>query len=217
MTQKTTVVAVLNQKGGAGKTTIATNVASWLHAEGQKTMLVDLDPQGSATDWSDTRDGDQDLCPVIRMGKGVARDLRKLANDNEWIIIDGAPQVSELAVAAIKSADIVIIPTQPSPYDIWACADLVDLIKDRQEIMEGRPIAAFLVSRAIKNTKLSGEILTALKGYELPIMRSITHQRVDYPDTAKVGDSIVDLPRDNKARLEIRAIANELKEMREQL
>ena len=217
MAQKTTVVAILNQKGGAGKTTIATNVASWLHAEGQKTMLVDLDPQGSATDWSDTRDGDQDLCPVIRMGKGVARDLRKLANDNEWIIIDGAPQVSELAVAAIKSADIVIIPTQPSPYDIWSVADLRELIKERQEIMEGKPYAAFLVSRAIKNTTLSGEILDALKGYELPIMRSMTTQKVDYPNTAKAGRSVVDLPKDNKARLEIRAIANELKEMREQL
>ena len=217
MAPKTTVVAILNQKGGAGKTTIATNVASWLHAEGQKTMLVDLDPQGSATDWSDTRDGDQDLCPVIRMGKGVARDLRKLANDNEWIIIDGAPQVSELAVAAIKSADIVIIPTQPSPYDIWACADLCELLKSRQEVTDGRPLGAFIVSRAIKNTTLSSEILDALKGYELPIMRCMTTQKVDYPNTAKAGRSVVDLPKDNKARLEIRAIANELKEMREQL
>lgn len=217
MAKKTTVVAILNQKGGSGKTTISTNLASWLHAQGESTLLVDLDPQGSATDWADQRQGDEDLCPVIGMGQSIARDLKKVARDVDWVIIDGAPQVASLAVAAIKAADIILIPTQPSPYDIWACAELVDLVKDRQELMEGRPHAAFLVSRAIKNSTLSSEILTALKGYELPIMRNVTTQKVDYPNTAKAGESIADLPKDNKARLEIRAIANELTEMRDSL
>lgn len=205
------VIAVLNQKGGSGKTTISTNVASWLHNEGESTLLVDLDPQGSASDWADAREGD-DLCPVVRMGKSIARDLPKVAREYDWVVIDGAPQVSELAAAAVRAADLVLIPVQPSPYDIWACSDLVDLLKARQEVTDGEPRGAFVVSRAIKNTRLSGEVMQALESYELPVFANGTTQKVDYANTAKWGGSIIDLDAEHKARFEIKALVKEVKE-----
>jgi len=209
------VIAVLNQKGGAGKTTISTNLASFLHSQGESTLLVDLDPQASASDWADAREGD-DLCPVIRMGKSISRDLPKISREitrgYDWIVIDGAPQVSELAAAAVRAADLVLIPVQPSPYDIWACSDLVELLKARQEVTDGYPQGAFIVSRAIKNTRLSGEIMAALEGYELPIFANGTTQKVDYANTAKWGGSVVDLPKDHKANIEIKMLVEELKE-----
>lgn len=206
-----TVIAVLNQKGGSGKTTTATNLATHLHAGQESTLLVDLDPQGSASDWADERDGD-DLCPVVRMGKSLARDLPKVANGYKWVVIDGAPQVAELAAAAIKAADVVIIPVQPSPYDIWACADLTELIKARQEVTDGKPKAAFMVSRSIQNTRLSGEVGSALDSYELHTLKRGTTQRVDYADTAKFGGTVLDLPEEHKARHEFKMLTREIKE-----
>ena len=208
------IVAVVNQKGGVGKTTIATNTASQLHSTGQKVILVDLDPQGSSTDWADAREG-EDIFPVIRMGKSIARDLPKVCRDYDWVIIDGAPQVSELAAAAIRAADLVLIPVQPSPYDVWACADIVELIKTRQEVTDGEPKAAFIISRAIKGTNLSREVSEVLDGYGLPVLQNRTTQRVQYAETAKTGGSVLDLDNDHQARFEIRMIAKELEKVME--
>ncbi|HGG9422398.1 TPA: peptide transporter, partial [Neisseria meningitidis] len=73
-------------------------------------------------------------------------------------MIDGAPQTADLAISAIKASDLVLIPVQPSPYDIWATADLVNLIKQRIKLIDGNLKAAFLINRTIKGTKIGGEI-----------------------------------------------------------
>jgi len=125
-------------------------------------------------------------------------------------VIDGAPQIARLAAAAVKAADMVIIPCQPSPYDIWAAADLVDVIKARQDVTDGKPKVAFVVSRAIKNTKLGKEILEALDGYKLPVFKSSTTQRVAYPTTAAEGKTVFIEPESEAAR-EIMAIREEIK------
>lgn len=129
-------IAVLNQKGGSGKTTIATHLARAWQLAGLDVLLVDSDPQGSARDWAAVRE-DQPV-PVVGIDRPtIERDLRALGH-KQRIVIDGAPQAADLAASAIKAADLVLIPVQPSPYDIWAAADLVELIKARQEITDGR-------------------------------------------------------------------------------
>ena len=77
-------------------------------------------------------------------------------------MIDGAPQIAKLSAVAVKVADLVLIPVQPSPFDVWACADLVEMIEARRAVTGDRPLAFFVVSRAIKNTKLGGEVAGAL-------------------------------------------------------
>jgi cellulose biosynthesis protein BcsQ len=117
------VIAVLNQKGGSGKTTIATHLARALQLDGADVLLVVSDPQGSARDWAAVRD-DQPV-PVVGIDRPtIERDLKSVAR-KDYVVIDGAPQAADLAVSAIKAADFVLIPVQPSPYDIWATADLV--------------------------------------------------------------------------------------------
>lgn len=204
------IVSVLNQKGGVGKTTIAVNVASQLHKEGNKVLLVDLDPQQSSTDWSAASENVG--VTVISMAKNLAKDLPGIARNYDFVLVDGAPQVAELAALAIKVSDCVLIPCQPSPLDVWACSDLVDVIKTRQEITDGKPKTAFVVSAAVKGTRLSKEVIEALTEYELPIFTNQTTRSVSYAEVMKSGSSVIDLITSSQSRKEIEALTNELKE-----
>ena len=202
------VIAVLNQKGGSGKTTIATHIARALQIGGADVLLVDSDPQGSARDWAAVRE-DQPLTVVGIDRPTIDRDLKNVAR-KDFVVIDGAPQAADLAVSAIKAASFILIPVQPSPYDIWATADLVDLVKQRIEVTDGKLQAAFVVSRAIKGTRIGGEVAEALAGYGLPVLESRITQRVSYPGTAASGTTVLDAEPDGDAAAEIRALAAEI-------
>jgi len=205
------VIAVLNQKGGSGKTTIATHLARALQMDGADVLLVDSDPQGSARDWSAARE-DQPLTVVGIDRPTIDRDVKNVARKVDFVVIDGAPQAADLAVSAIKAADFILIPVQPSPYDIWATSDLVELVKQRIEITDGKLQAAFVVSRAIKGTRISGEVAEALAGYGLPILDTRITQRVSYPGTAAVGMTVLEAEPEGDAAAEIRALAIEIKQ-----
>lgn len=207
----TQIIAVLNQKGGSGKTTIATNLAHALKLAEANVLLVDADPQGSARDWNEANGGQ--LLPVVGLDRETLPvDLKAIMSGYDFVVIDGAPQIAKLAAAAVKTADVVLIPVQPSPYDIWAAADLVEVIKARQDITEGKPAAAFVISRAIKHTKLSGEVTEALNGYGFPILPHGTTQRVIYPTSAASGQTVFSEP-NNPAIAEIEAIAKDILEL----
>lgn len=201
---------MLNQKGGSGKTTIATHLARALQLDGADVLLVDSDPQGSARDWAAVRE-DQPLTVVGIDRPTIDRDLKNVAR-KDFVVIDGAPQAADLAVSAIKAADFILIPVQPSPYDIWATSDLVELVKQRIELTDGRLQAAFVVSRAIKGTRIGAEITEALIGYGLPVLDSRITQRVSYPGTAAAGTTVLEAEPESDAANEIRALANEIKQ-----
>lgn len=204
------ILAVLNEKGGVGKTTIATNVARGLQKAGHEVVLVDSDPQGSARDWYAAGEN-KPLPPVIGMDRPAQfKDLPRTTRGFDWVVIDGSPSVEALAVAAIKAADFVLIPVQPSPYDIWAAESLVELVKARQEITDGKLKAAFVVSRQIVGTKLVGEARQALEGYGLPILASFTSQRVIYANSATSGSTVLDAEPEGAAAKEIQAITEEV-------
>lgn len=203
------VIAVLNQKGGSGKTTIATHLARALQLEGADVLLVDSDPQGSARDWAAVRE-DQPLTVVGIDRPTIDRDVKAIGQ-RDFVVIDGAPQAADLAVSAIKAADFVLIPVQPSPYDIWATADLVELVKQRIEVTDGRLQAAFVVSRAIKGTKIGAEVAEALSGYGLPVLESRITQRVIYPTTAASGTTVQDSEPEGEAAKEVFRLAAEIK------
>ena len=198
------VIAVLNQKGGAGKTTIATHLARALQIGGAEVLLVDSDPQGSARDWSAVRE-DQPV-PVVGIDRPtIDRDLKSIVRKG-FVVIDGAPQAHALAVSAIKAANLVLIPVQPSPYDIWATSDLVELVKQRQELTDGALQAVFVVSRAIKGTRIGAEATEALAGYDLPVLDARITQRVIYPGSAAAGTTVLDQDPGSDAAQEVRAL-----------
>lgn len=134
--------------------------------------------------------------------ESLATDINSVKDSYDFIVIDGAPSIAK--------ADFILIPVQPSPWDIWATSDLVDIIKARQEVTDGKPIAAFVISRVIKNTKLSMEVIEALEPYKLPILNSYTSQRI-YPTSASEGKTVfTEHNMFNDATLEIDAIRDEI-------
>lgn len=202
------IISILNPKGGSGKTTLSTNLARAFHDRGYKVLLVDSDPQGSASDWHAACDDNP--IPFIAYGKpDNLKALPGIAVPYDIVLIDGAAKLENMIAAAVKVSDAVLIPVQPSPYDIWAASDLVDLIKARQEVTDGKPQAAFVVSRAVRNTKLAHEISAALAEYDIPVFESLTMQRQTYPRTASEGMTVFD-GTNKAAENEITAIAAEL-------
>jgi len=136
------ILALLNQKGGVGKTTLATHIAGELAMRGQHVVLLDADPQGSSLDWTQRRS--QQGLPRLFSAVGLARETLhqeapELARRADHVVIDGPPRIAALARSALLAAERVLIPVQPSPYDLWASAEMVALIREAQVF---RPAAA---------------------------------------------------------------------------
>ncbi len=203
-----TIVSVLNPKGGSGKTTLTTQLARALQLQGFSVLLVDSDPQGSARDWHAVNEDNP--VPLIALDRaGGFKTLPGIAAGYDFTLIDGAAKLETIIAAAIKVSDAILIPVQPSPYDIWAASDLVELIQTRQQITEGSPKAAFVVSRAIKATRLEKDVVEALKEYEFAALKTAVIQRQVYPQTAAAGKTVFDS--DNPAAIaEIRALTDDL-------
>lgn len=205
-------IAVLNQKGGSGKTTIATHLARAYQLQGHSVLLIDSDKQGSARDW---RAADENnTTPVIGLDRtSLDKDIKSLGK-HDYIIIDGAPQATEIALAAIRASDFILIPVQPSPYDLWATANLIELIHQRIGVTEGKLKAAFVISRLIKNTKIGEEVANVLNEFDLPVLHSRIVQRICYPNSASLGKTVFETERSNsEAILEIQSIAEEIHSM----
>lgn len=202
------VISVLNPKGGSGKTTLTTNLAQALHLRGNKVLIVDSDPQGSARDWHAASEANP--LPLVSLDRANnIKTISSMTGSYDHIVLDGAAKLEDIIAAAIKASDFILIPVQPSPYDIWAASDLVDFIKARQEVTDGSPKAAFVITRHIEGTRLGDDVRKALDEYELPVFRTAITQRQVYPQTASEGRTVLD--GDNaKARDEIGALADEL-------
>jgi len=200
------VISVLSQKGGSGKTTIATNLAAALKQAGKNVVLVDSDDQGSARDWAYANATPE--VEVIALDRpGMLQNVKKISAD--MIVIDGSAKLNALSAEALKVSDLVLIPIQPSPYDVWASADLIDLVKQRIEVTEGRLQAAFVMSRVITNTNLSKELQDVLEENGLPVLTGTT-QKTAYPSAAALGQSVMTFDRTGKAAQEILALLNQV-------
>lgn len=202
------IISILNPKGGCGKTTISTNLARSLFERGFSVLIVDSDPQGSARDWHAV--SEKNPLPLVAMDRpNNLKSLTSMSGSYDYVVIDGAAKLENMIASAIKVSDFVLIPVQPSPYDIWATSDLVDFIKARQEVTEGKPKASFLITREIKHTKLGREINEALEEYSLSIFDSSIMQRQIYPQTASEGLTVFDST-NREAIGEITSLTDEL-------
>jgi chromosome partitioning protein len=207
------IISVVNQKGGAGKTTIALNLSAALAAEGKRILLVDADPQQTAQDWAAIRKRPASF-RVVGLTKPVLHKAipRLVADyDFEYVIIDGAPRNYEVSRSAIEAADLVLIPVQPSGADFWASRETVNLAKETQASKTTQK-SMFVISRKIDRTVLGRDIANALAEFGIPILRAATSQRVIYAETLTAGSTVVEHQPSGPAAREIYAILSEIQE-----
>lgn len=206
------VISILNQKGGVGKTTIAVHLATALARKKFRVMLLDADPQGSALDWSAARK-DPPLFPVAGLPKSsIHKELPALAAHYDFVVIDGPPRVYDVARSAIMASDLVIIPVQPSPYDVWAAKEIIDLL-DEASIYKPALKKVFAINRKIANTAIGRDVVEALKDYPLPVLKSALCQRVPFAESATQGLTVYELDPDMTASREMSDLADEILEL----
>ena len=156
------VIAIVNQKGGVGKTCLATNLASALGNE-EPTLLLDCDPQRSASGWIAMAPQEPLQLTVRGVEEGtLVRQVRVAVDEYQWVVIDCPPGITRVNADAIRASDVVLIPCKPRVWDVWACEDIVEAVKLRQSSNRGRPKAAFVISMGRPRTRFTQQISTAL-------------------------------------------------------
>lgn len=221
------IISFLNSKGGVGKTTLAINVSRYLYiymsrfiqrefldgkpsGELPKILLIDADPQGSVRDWQEA--GEQTDIQII------AADRRQTLlsatafidkGNYDFIVIDTPGKTSDLMATAISISDVCLIPVQPSPYDLWASNDIVELIQTRQMITNGKPEAFYVLNRCIPNTKIGKEVSEYLKTCPLETLGETVCQRVVYAESARYGCTVFDSSNE-QAKIEISKLGESL-------
>ena len=204
-----TIFSVQNQKGGVGKTTLAVHLSFGLAAKNKRVLLVDSDPQGSARDWAAAREKRPPFVIVGLDRPTIHRDLPAMANDYDFIVIDGPPRISETARSGILAADLVVIPVQPSPYDVWASEEVVNLIKEASVFKENLK-SVFVINRKIVNTAIGRDVVEALSQFEIPVAQNQICQRVSFAESAASGQTTMETNPKGQATQEIKLLVKEL-------
>lgn len=200
------VLAFLSQKGGSGKTTLVVHTAVAAHESGQRVVVIDTDPQKSASTWRDARAATEpmvataapsEMAIVLKAARSELMDL---------VIIDTAPHAAPEAAGIARMADFVLIPCRPTAFDLAAAGNAAAIAK------AAKVRSAFVLSACPVRAPEIGEARAALAGYGLPIAPTEITDRRAFSRAVATGRAVTEFETDGRAAAEIRALWAWLKE-----
>lgn len=198
------MVVIGNEKGGAGKTSIAVSIAAAWARRGRRIMLVDADPQQAAAAWLEAQEAVQ---VSTHVGAGLEELLPQIARRFDAVIVDCPPGLPEALRGALRVADLLIVPVSPSPADIRSVQPTLDLAR---ELGKRSLRVRFALNRVLAGTVLGRTAREALKQYDIPIYRVAITQRVALQEAIAEGRPIFDYEEHGKAAKEMWVLAQEV-------
>ena len=204
-----TVITIAQQKGGAGKTTLAAHLAIAWAGQGRNVALIDIDPQGSLAAWHALRaerlgDGKTGLAFAAITGWRTAAEVERRTRDHDIVVIDSPPHAETEAKLAIRAARLVVMPVQPSPMDVWATKPTLDLAKQEK-------VRVLLVlNRVPPRANLTEAMLAKLAALDAHVADARIGNRVSLATSLAEGLGITEAAPSSRAAEEIVAAAEEI-------
>ncbi len=185
-------ILVANPKGGSGKTTLATNLAGYLAKENQRVVMWDLDQQKSSLNWLALRSSE--LPAITRLGLERSETSQRVMEKNDWLVLDSPAGIQGKNLShALKLAHKIIVPVQPSVFDMVATRDFIDRLMEEKTINKHKAFIGIVGMRVDPRTRAASTLEQFLSQYNLPILTYLRDTMV-YVNSAFNGKSIFDLP-----------------------
>jgi len=209
-----TIIAIAGQKGGSGKTTVAIALtAEWLR-RGKRVLLVDGDPQKTATTWVEVAIEKAKPVPTVTaMGATMWRpdQLPKLAQGFDVVIVDTPPRLDDVQKAALMVADVAVMPSGPSAHECWALAEQLDLVS-KASVVRPELRACLLLTRKVGGTLIGREAREALTSTGVPVLKIELGYRTDYQEASAAGLGASTYKPSSVAAVETRALVDEIED-----
>lgn len=202
------IICVAQQKGGAGKTTLVSNLAIAFLAEGKRVALLDTDPQGSLGKWLDIREETLGVNANLRFATatayGISRAIREVGGEADVILVDTPPKADSDVRWVMRESNLVLVPVSVSQADVWATHDLLELA-DRA----GKP-THIVMNRTRVGTRVGEQVAKSVAELEAKQLQSSLANRVIYAEALGSGLGVMEAKRTGSASDEVRALANEV-------